>query len=142
MEILMPVRRYADPFGLRLFGADPLAGVLAPRRTLSLGDVRIAATEHGHRLDAILPGVRPERIALETEAETLSILVTDAQGETAWSYRRSLPAGTDADAISASLENGVLTVELPRSAAAAPRRIAIATGTGPSAIDAGTADPA
>lgn len=76
---------------------------------------------------AELPGVKREDIAVEMIEDYLTINATRKDGEQSFSYSRSIaiPEGVQADKVAASLENGVLTVTLPKQEQAKPRKIAI-----------------
>ncbi|MBI2516276.1 MAG: Hsp20/alpha crystallin family protein [Opitutae bacterium] len=76
---------------------------------------------------AELPGVSREAINLEVVDGYLTITATRKDGEEASSRTRTvaLPAKVQADKISASLENGVLTVTLPKQEQVKPRQIVI-----------------
>jgi HSP20 family protein len=94
-------------------------------------------------LTADLPGVDPGSVEIDVDNGTLTISAhRTARGEDSvqWlanerffgKYRRqlSLGDGIDASAISATYDNGVLTVTIPLAEQAKPRRIEIAhTGT-------------
>ncbi|HLP26671.1 MAG TPA: Hsp20/alpha crystallin family protein [Acidobacteriota bacterium] len=76
---------------------------------------------------AELPGVKREDIAVEMIEDYLTINATRKDGEQTFSYSRSIsiPEGVQADKVAASLENGVLTVTLPKQEQAKPRKIAV-----------------
>lgn len=82
------------------------------------------------RLD--LPGVAKENIELELEDGTMQVSATrifeqDSQDEGKLVYRRTfrLPETVQDEAIVASVENGVLSLHLPKSEKAKPRHIRI-----------------
>jgi HSP20 family protein len=89
------------------------------------------------RLVLDLPGVRPDGVDLQFERGELAVRGTVAPAEPpgkllaaeyeVGDYYRAFIIGheVDADGISAELKNGVLTVHLPRSAAARARRISV-----------------
>jgi HSP20 family protein len=92
-------------------------------------------------LTADLPGVDPGSVDLNVDSGTLTISAhrtarTDESVQWLTSerffgkFRRqlSLGEGIDADKISATYENGVLTVTIPLSEKAKPRRIDVALG--------------
>lgn len=85
--------------------------------------VDIYETEEGLTLLADLPGVTRERLRLDIDGGTLTV---EGEGATA-GYRRhfALPDGLDLERVGAVLRDGVLTVTLPKAAAARPRRIEV-----------------
>jgi HSP20 family protein len=76
---------------------------------------------------AELPGVNREAINIEMVDGYLNISASRKQGEESFSLSRSvsIPEAVQADKVSASYENGVLTVTLPKQEQAKPRKIAI-----------------
>jgi len=93
----------------------------------------------GLRLSALLPGVRPEDLEISVQGEALTIRGTRAtsgaedgqrwlrqeRSTGAFAHSIQLPFAIHADGVKARLANGVLEMELPRSAAEAPRRIPV-----------------
>jgi len=114
----------------------PLAwgGVAATRLPL---DVR--STEDAVTIEAALPGVRPEDVEITVHQDNLTISVREQaeretkEGERVYrELRRSsgsrtltLPTGMDTDNASASFENGMLRLSIPRAEAARPRQIPV-----------------
>ena len=96
---------------------------------------------------AELPGVKPEDVNIHVENHVLTLTgerkfdkVEDGKGwrrveSTYGSFTRSfqLPNTVNTEAIDASMENGVLTLKLPKRAEAQPRRIQVKTGEAPKA---------
>ncbi len=95
---------------------------------------------------AALPGVKPEDVDITVEAGTLTIsgefreesrtedarqLLTEIRRG---SFRRalSLPSGLEADKATATFENGILTLRIPRAEAVKPRQIRISPSAGAS----------
>jgi HSP20 family protein len=109
--------------------------------------VNLFENEEGYVLTAELPGVAPEHINVSIEGSTVTLTgerkieypvgpSRDEKGTAihrrerqAGSFRRAfeLPAEIDIEKARASHKNGVLTLTLPKSAAAKPRQIAIET---------------
>lgn len=96
--------------------------------------VDIFETEEALTLVADLPGVGKESLQLGVENDILTIEGPAATGGEAFYrefdangyYRRfQLPDNLDLEKISAELKDGVLTVSLPKAAAARPRRIEV-----------------
>lgn len=81
---------------------------------------------------ADLPGVTKEALSIQLEKSELVITGPrpDLQGERAFDFRRTfgLPQGIDAEKVSATLQNGVLRVVLPKPSALKPRQIAVTSG--------------
>jgi HSP20 family protein len=104
--------------------------------------VNIAETENGYRIEAPVPGFRPEDVEVTFADGTLTISArrqeerTSQEGnylrrEVAFgNYRRhiTLPGDINADGIMASFDNGVLTVEVPRAPRPEPKRIQVQPG--------------
>ena len=104
--------------------------------------VNLAETEKGFVLSAELPGVAPDAIDVSIEGSTVTLAgqrkVEYAAGEGVSVHRRErqsgnfrrafeLPVEIDVDRAKARHKNGVLTLELPKSASVEPRQIAIET---------------
>jgi HSP20 family protein len=117
------------------------------RRWLPAMDV--VETDEHFVLKADLPGLTEEDVDIEVEENVLTVSgerkadhedtregyvrVERSYG----SFRRSLtlPKGVDAEAVSASFDNGVLEVRIPKPAERKPRRVAIQVGERPAAIE-------
>lgn len=124
------------------------------RTQLWLPPVDIYETDSAIVVEADLPGVHEENIDLHFDRQTLTISGTRAatlpskdqaaqlrvfsaerlSGGFARSIR--LPEHVDADRINASFAHGVLTVTVPKSSVAVPRKIAIGAGTNGKSINA------
>jgi HSP20 family protein len=109
----------------RLFSsvlADFAAPAVAPRFPVDLFEDR-----DNHYVRAELPGVARDAINLEMIDGYLTISANRKEGEETFSLTRSvsIPEAVQADKVSAVLENGVLTVTLPKQEQAKPRKIAI-----------------
>ena len=90
-------------------------------------------------VEAALPGVKPEDVEITIEDGTLTISAgsrderEETRGETLISEIRrgsvsrsvALPQGLEADKATASFENGVLRLSIPRAEAVKPRQIRI-----------------
>lgn len=109
-------------------------------------DVR--TTGDAYEIDAALPGVKPDDVDISVLGETLTISAKTNQDESredeGYSYREirrgsfsrtvTLPSAVKADAATASFENGLLHLSIPKAEEAKPRQIQIkATGTTPQA---------
>lgn len=86
------------------------------------------------RVDADLPGLRADEVRVSLEGNALELDATRPGERTpdghAVRYRRTIrfDVPLDADAVSAELKAGVLTLTLPKAAAALPRQVPIAAG--------------
>ncbi len=103
--------------------------------------VDIFEDAEGILLRADLPGVSKENLSIAVDGETLTVEGTVALGEAAGlqpiyseirvaNYRRSFVLGRDLDAsrIEAALRDGVLTLRVPKTEQAKPRRIEVKVG--------------
>jgi HSP20 family protein len=90
---------------------------------------------------AEVPGVAEKDIELSATATTLTLkgqrkveapkgYSTHRTERNSWSFARTfeLPAKVDAERVEARLENGVLTVTLPKAPEAQPKQIAVKAG--------------
>jgi HSP20 family protein len=140
-----PWRGWADPFGELNRIQSEMARLLGPARRALLErefpPVRVATNDDGALLQALVPGVAPEKIEVTVHGDTLSLkgereAPAPAEGAT-WhrNERRTgrfartvtLPFEVDPERVEARFENGVLEVRLPRVASQRPRKIEIAT---------------
>jgi HSP20 family protein len=100
--------------------------------------VDIVEDQDGITLHADLPGVDRDNLRIDVDNDTLTLEGTLALGESAGieplytevrvaQYRRSFVLGRDLDAsrIEASIRDGVLTLRVPKSEQAKPRRIEV-----------------
>ncbi len=100
--------------------------------------VDVIEDAQGITLRADLPGVSKEKLQLHVEADTLTIEgeldIPIPQGMDATHVEVSLPRyrrvftlsrELDTEKVSAELNNGVLTLRIPKAAHAQPRRIAV-----------------
>ena len=98
--------------------------------------VDIDETDGAYVVSAAVPGLAPDDIKVEFEGRSLTISgETKAEDESGDGYRRKsfgsvhrslrLPEGVDADSISASCENGILTVTIPKPEAARAKAIEV-----------------
>ena len=115
------------------------------RRSLWFPALDVYETEGAYVAELDLPGVHPENVDISFEQGTLTIRGTRAptvktpeKGElrvfsaerVSGAFVRSvrLPEYVDGEKIEATYTNGVLTVTIPKAAAARPRKIAIRSG--------------
>jgi HSP20 family protein len=118
------------------FGEPAVAG----RRSLPL--LNVWETEDALHLEAELPGFKMEELDLQVVGNELAIkgerkrveetdkLVFHRQERVAGRFERTLrlPMEIDAAKVEASLQDGVLSVTLPKAAAAKPRKIQVRQG--------------
>lgn len=102
--------------------------------------VDIEETDDAFVVEAELPGVKSEDVAVELHDNQLSIHGETKQRERTgilrrqtrrtgqFDYRVTLPGQVDADKVDASLKDGVLRLQLHKSERERPRRIAISAG--------------
>ena len=130
-------RLFEDSFVRRPFGA---MGGFDGQTALPL-DVTRTADELV--VEAVLPGIKPEDVEITVEDGTLQIRGEfredrkTGEGESlVQEIRRgtvaraiTLPTGLEADKASATFENGVLTLRIPKAEATKPRQIRISPTT-------------
>jgi HSP20 family protein len=107
----------------------------------------ISSTEDAVTIEAALPGIRPEDVEITVHQDNLTIGVKEQaeretrEGERVYrELRRSsgtrtltLPSGMDTEHASATFENGMLRLSIPRAEAAKPRQIPV-TGASASTV--------
>lgn len=102
----------------------------------------LSETEDGFLIEAVLPGLRPEDLEISVENHVLTIkgeVRQDASHKNR-SYHRlerrygsfqrviGLPSGVKSDAIKATLNHGILRLEIPKAEEVKPRRISVSVG--------------
>jgi HSP20 family protein len=136
------------------FFDTPTVGARGVRRWVPAMDL-VEGEDH-YVLRADLPGLALQDVAIEVHDRVLTVAgerKVEHDAETrgfarleraVGTFRRALtlPEGVDADAITASLERGVLTVRIPKPEARKPRRVAISVGEPESAAIEGQATAA
>lgn len=97
----------------------------------------IEETDDAYLVEADLPGVKREDLSVELreselvisgelkERERTGVLRRRSRRTGRFEYRVTLPGDADADKVEATLRDGVLTVRVPKTAKAQPRRIEI-----------------
>ena len=100
----------------------------------------VTEIDDAYLVEIELPGVDRKDLTVEVAANELRIGGEIVEKERAgwlrhrtrrvgrFAYRTTLPGDIDADRISADLAHGVLTVRVPKTEAAKPRRITINAG--------------
>ena len=78
-------------------------------------------------LEAELPGVEPGQVEVSIEGDVLTLQGKPDQSDKRPQFGRQLklPFEVDADAVKAAYANGILTLNLPKAAAAQRRLIAV-----------------
>jgi HSP20 family protein len=118
------------------FGDMPVGQVLnAPWRPLA----DISETNDGYQVEVELPGVSKDQLNVELDDRELVITgeVAEPKQEDGkrrrrstrrtgrFEFRASLPGDVNPEGVSATLTDGVLTVKIPKSEAAKPRRVEV-----------------
>lgn len=99
----------------------------------------LSETEDAYLVEAAVPGLKPEDLEVTVENSVLTIKgeIKQESQETKRNYHRierrygafqrqvALPRSVNADAIKATLSNGVLRLEIPKAEEVKPRRILI-----------------
>ena len=115
--------------------------------------VDVYATNDEVVVEAILPGVKPEEVDITMEGNALTLAgdtsatVPDREGLLLQEIRRgrfirtlTLPEGLEPDKATATFEDGILTLRIPKAEEVKPRQIKITTGDGqharPAAVEA------
>ena len=100
----------------------------------------LSETDDGYVWEVELPGVKREDISIEVTGNQLTIsgefkekekrgpLRSRTRRVGRFEYRTFLPQDVDADKVTASLAEGVLSVSVPKSATAKPRKVEITQG--------------
>ena len=118
-------------------------------RTWQFGDEQfvpmdVYASDNEIVVQAILPGVKPEEVEITVEGTTLSISgettgISDGRDGSMllqeirrgrFTRALSLPAGLEPDTATATFEDGVLTLRIPKAEQLKPRQIRISSGDG------------
>ncbi|MGO4446598.1 Hsp20/alpha crystallin family protein [Mycobacterium sp. 2YAF39] len=143
-----------DPFSdLDTLTRGLLTSQTGSNRTPRFMPMDLCKIDDHYLLTADLPGIDPGSVDVDVDSGTLTISARrTARSEDAaqWlaserffgTYRRqlSLGEGIDATAITATYENGVLTVTIPVAERAKPRKIEVAHGGGQQSIEPTTVD--
>lgn len=80
-------------------------------------------TDDAYSLSLELPGFKQSEVEVTLNGETLTVAAK--KGDRSYQQSVTLPRGVDADKIEARLEDGLLSISLPKSALAKPRKIAL-----------------
>ena len=111
---------FSDRFFDSFFSDAPIYGVTRNRRETGITPrFNVSQTETGYSISVAAPGVSKEDININIEANTLAISYTQEENTEASfacsSFRRSwrLPEGTDVENITATYQNGILSLSVP-----------------------------
>jgi HSP20 family protein len=143
----MAVTRYQPSTDLfRPFFDDMMTPFMRMGSTMRVPDTDVAESEHEIRVVCELPGMQANEVELSLENNVLTISGEKREvrreggkedryhlTERRWGrFSRSfvLPREVDSEHIEANFENGVLTVTIPKSERAKPRRIQVRGGDG------------
>jgi len=132
---LMTMRDAMDRFWREGFPATTSSGTWAPR-------MDVVEEPNQYRVRMSIPGVKPDDVQIQVEQNMLTVSGELRQEQApsggrylhqehyAGSFSRSisLPGGIDTEQANAQFEHGVLTITLPKSEAARPRRIQVQAG--------------
>ncbi|MEV6717609.1 Hsp20/alpha crystallin family protein [Lentzea sp. NPDC051208] len=130
-----PFREFEDLHGRLGSLLESVAGSVGDTVRAPLADV--TETAEAYLVEVELPGVRRDDVVVDLAGNELSISGEVREKERQglfrhrtrrvgqFSYGVTLPRDVDADRIEAELADGVLTVRVPKTEAAKPRRIAI-----------------
>lgn len=142
-------QRGLEPFSLMrdLWGWDPFAEMStgAPATSTFLPTFDVKETKDAYVFKADLPGIQEKDLDISLTADRLAISGSREEekreeSETFYAYERgygsfsrsfSLPEGVDVEAADAKMENGVLTIAVPKKAASKPRKLSV-SGNGAS----------
>jgi HSP20 family protein len=123
---------YSNPFAEldRIF-EETFGGFPARRPNGQVGATRPRAdlleAEHNYTLRVELPGVKKDEVSIEVEGREFRVEAKRETEDEKFHLRRtlSLPDDVSTEGIEAKLENGILSVTLPKAEDAKPRLIQI-----------------
>jgi HSP20 family protein len=98
----------------------------------------VIENDEGYEVNAELPGISKDQIDIQVQDRELIISGEISDGQRGrmhrstrrtgrFEYRTYLPSDIKSDKVSAMLSNGILTVRVPKSDMAKPRRIEVGT---------------
>jgi HSP20 family protein len=136
--MLDPFHKEMDEAMRRFFGDEEHTGRAAKSWTPR---VDVEETEKEFLVKADLPGVDPKKVEISVEDGVMTIRgeKVEEKTEEKKNYHRverfdgvffraiPLPSSADAEKVSASSANGVVTVSIPKKPEAQPRKVAITT---------------
>ncbi|MEM7144073.1 MAG: Hsp20/alpha crystallin family protein [Verrucomicrobiota bacterium] len=118
------------------FGGFPFLDAVAkaPGQLGRYASLRLAADlfeDDDHYFARVeLPGAKKDEVKVDLDGRRMTVVyetASEADGDETVAYKRSLvvPEGVKEDAISAKLEDGILTVTLPKAPERKPRQIEV-----------------
>jgi HSP20 family protein len=131
------------------FDTPTTAGNASPARRFSPA-MDLAETDGEYVLKADVPGLTDKDVHIELQNNVLTVsgerkVENEEKGAGfhrversygSFTRRLTLPEGVDADAIKATVSNGVLQVQIPKPEAVKPRKVEITVGAESPAIEA------
>jgi HSP20 family protein len=126
-----------EPFHMKnLTKSEPDTPAVAERVNYQLPAVNIYQTDDGYTLEADIPGVNRDGLEIHLDQNELTLVARrHASSDGTVHYRESadgdfrrvfeLNPEIDTDKIAARVDQGVLTLHLPRREAVKPRKIAV-----------------
>lgn len=140
-----------DPFrDIDRLAEQTLFNAAAPTRVPRFMPMDLFKADDHYVLHADLPGIDPGSVSVDVENDTLTITAQRSAPDNgvqwlanerfAGTYQRrlSLGDGVDPARITATYDNGVLTLTIPVAERARPRRISVGTTSKPTTIEAGS----
>lgn len=137
-EMSLPTNRLSSWFRRPFFGDSDWLGMFDWD---SLGDEFLPDTRIGadffedadaYRVRMEMPGVKKSDLTVELENAVLTVSYEEhtkdkESGESRRSFRRSvsIPDGVVADKVSAELQDGILTITVPKAESTKPKRITV-----------------
>lgn len=122
------------------FGRVIEPGLVSPFALRNYPRIEVREESDRFTVSALLPGIEPKDLEMTVLGNTLTLSgerKTEAPEGVTWHRRErgagkflrtvDLPAEIDADQVKADFKDGVLSVILPKAAAAQPKRITIAS---------------
>ncbi|ETW93143.1 MAG: hypothetical protein ETSY1_40530 [Candidatus Entotheonella factor] len=109
-------------------------------RGMGYPNIRVHQDEESVKVEAVIPGVDPDSLALSIEDKTLILSgdkpswagseKSEVNGKAEGSFKRSveLPVKVDADQATAEYVHGVLSITMPKAQEAKARKIEVAVG--------------
>lgn len=140
MKLIKSDNSYADPFtsleklfGDTFFGVDryPFFDRFADRESVNSFPVNIYEDKDNYYATAELPGIDKKDIKIELENAVLTISgerkVRERENKSCCTFSRSITVGDNIDSsmVNANLQDGILTITLPRHEERKPRSITV-----------------